>query len=156
MFPSPVSISPLAFLSFFFSLSLPDQIFTVVSLYPLSQHQDHHVLFPGAVHLLPRPGVRLVREPGRVLALERAQEASAAGRRLRLVGHGQLKPLLTLWVGTKPGAASRYLTLLARSFTSCVRFVLTTQHKRFYRDMKTQHQNGQVSCKLFIALTHLV
>lgn len=66
----------------------------VFSLYPFSQHQDHYILLPGALHLLPRPGVRLVREPGRVLALERAEEASAAGGRLRLIRHGQLKLLL--------------------------------------------------------------
>ena len=55
------------------------------------QHQDHGVLLPGAVHLLPRPGVRLVREPGPVPALERPQAAGRPGTTLRLLGHGELK-----------------------------------------------------------------
>ena len=54
------------------------------------QHQDYHVLLPGAVDLLPRPGIRLVRKPGSVFALERTQEAGAAGGRLGLVGHRKL------------------------------------------------------------------
>lgn len=120
------STTSCCFIVFFF-LSLSDKIFIAFSLYPFSQHQDHYILLPGPLNLLPRPGVRLVREPGRVLALERAEEASAAGRRLRLVRHGELKvPLAlprTLTLGQslhqlKPWAASRYLTLLACSIPS--------------------------------------
>lgn len=58
------------------------------------QHQDHHVVLPRPVHLLPRPGLRLVREPGSVSALERAEAAGPAGGHLRLLRHGELKVLL--------------------------------------------------------------
>lgn len=54
------------------------------------QHQDYHILLPSALDLLPWPGVRLVRKPGSVFALERTQEAGAAGGRLRLVRHRKL------------------------------------------------------------------
>lgn len=80
--PSSAAV-PFQFCVFFFFLkSLSDNIFLIFSLYPFSKYQNHYILLPGALHLLPRPGVRLVREPGRVFALERAEEASAAGRRL--------------------------------------------------------------------------
>lgn len=61
------------------------------------QHQDHHILLPGAIYLLPWPGVRLVRKSGSVFALERAQEAGPPGGRLRLIRHRKLNhqvPLL--------------------------------------------------------------
>ncbi|KAG7228983.1 hypothetical protein INR49_013216, partial [Caranx melampygus] len=53
-------------------------------------HQDHYILLPSAIDLLSRPGVRLVREPGPVFALECPQEAGAPGRNLRLIGHREL------------------------------------------------------------------
>lgn len=65
---------------------------TFISFYLSSeQHQDHYVMLPRALDLLPRPGVRLVREPRSVSALERPQEAGAPGRRLRLLRHRKLK-----------------------------------------------------------------
>ncbi|XP_058160611.1 NAD kinase isoform X2 [Dasypus novemcinctus] len=47
---------------------------------PRGQHQHHHLLLPAALHLRPRPRERLVREPGPVPALERAQEAGPLRR----------------------------------------------------------------------------
>lgn len=46
----------------------------------LSQYQHHYLLLPPALHLLPGPRERLVRELGRVPALERAQEAEQLRR----------------------------------------------------------------------------
>lgn len=46
----------------------------------LPQHQHHHLLLPSALHLRARPRERLVREPGPVSALERAQEAGPVPR----------------------------------------------------------------------------
>ncbi|XP_054993771.1 NAD kinase isoform X4 [Sorex araneus] len=52
---------------------------------PWRQHQHHNILLPAALHLRARPRERLVREPGPVSALERAQEAGTVlgGRRGR-------------------------------------------------------------------------
>lgn len=60
------------------------------------QYQDHYVLLPSALHLLPWPGVRLVWKPGSVFALERAQEAGAAGGHLGLVRHRKLNQRMLL------------------------------------------------------------
>lgn len=42
---------------------------------PCLQHQHHYLVLPAALHLRAGPGERLVREPGPVSALERAQAA---------------------------------------------------------------------------------
>lgn len=47
---------------------------------PWRQHQHHYLLLPPPLHLLPGPRQRLVREPGRVPALERPQEAEQLRR----------------------------------------------------------------------------
>uniref|UniRef100_A0A803WF57 NAD(+) kinase n=1 Tax=Ficedula albicollis TaxID=59894 RepID=A0A803WF57_FICAL len=51
------------------------------------KYQHHYLVLPPALHLLPGPRQRLVREPGRVPALERAQEAE----QLRGGGGGVLR-----------------------------------------------------------------
>ncbi len=60
------------------------------------QHQDHYVLLPSALHLLPWSGVWLVWKPGPVFALERAQETGTAGGHLGLIRHRKLSQRVLL------------------------------------------------------------